>query len=215
MDGPRLLSVTVSRQTGSGGSYIGYLVAQKLGLRLVDREILHRAAERLDLDVGSLEHYEERASGLLENIMRAFAAGAPEMGSCMPVLERAVYDKDLFAVESKVIRDIADRYGAVIIGRGGFHVLKGRPDVIHVFIHAPEEFRVKRIMAAQKIGEAREARAKIREYDRRRAKFARDIVGVEWTDARNFHLCIDSALVGLSPAAEMIAAVVRGMADPA
>jgi cytidylate kinase len=214
MSDTRRLSVTVSRQFGSGGTYIGHLVAQKLGLRFVDREILHRAAERLDLDSGSLEHYEERASGLLENVIRALAVGAPEMGYYLPVLGKAVYDKDLFAVESRVIREIADRYGAVIVGRGGFHVLKGRPDVIHVFIHAPEEFRVKRIMAAQKINEVGEARAQIREYDKRRAKFARDIVGVEWTDARNFHLCIDSALVGLSPAVEMIVGVAHGAADP-
>ena len=214
MNEAQRFSVTISRQAGSGGSYIGYLVAQKLGFRLIDREILHRAADRLDLSPGSLEPYEERASSLLEQIVRAFAVGAPEMAYYAPLLERVIYDRDLFAVESKVIKDAADKYGAVIVGRGAFHVLKGRPDVVHVFIHAPEEFRITRIMEAQKIGDEKEARQKLREYDRKRTRFMRDIVGVEWTDARHFHLSMDSALVGLSRAADIITDVARAAAAP-
>ena len=62
--------------------------------------------------------------------------------------ERPVYDRDLFVLESKIIHAIVDKQNAVIMGRGGFHVLKDRPKTVHLFIHAPRDYRVERVMKA-------------------------------------------------------------------
>jgi cytidylate kinase len=191
---------------GSGGSYIGHLAARELGFTFVDREVLRQAAEHLGTEVSQLEHRDERSSGLIEKLLRGFFLGAPEAPASFQHLKRPVYDRDLFSLECRIMNKIADHYNAVIIGRGGFFALRNRPagSVIRVFVHAPLEFRVRRVMKARNIPEA-EARSIVEECDLRRSRFIRDMVGVEWTDARNYHLCIDSSVAGFPRCVEMIA----------
>ena len=127
----------------------------------------------------------------------------------MPPLGHPVYDRDLFALVCGIMNHIVDHYSAVIMGSGGFHALKDRPDVVSVFIHAPLEFRIKRVMEVMGIKDVKKAQADIRESDREKTKFVRDVLGLDWTDARNFHLCIDSSLAGFSACAGMIVTLVR------
>ncbi|MCG6533480.1 MAG: cytidylate kinase-like family protein [Syntrophales bacterium LBB04] len=210
MDDKPRIAITVSKQMGSGGSYIGYLVAGQLGFKYVDREILRQAATRLGTDARILENHDERSCGIIERVVTGFTFGTPET-AYVPLVNRPVYDKDLFAVESRIMKEIAERHNAVIAGRAGFHVLKERQGVIRVFIHAPLEFRVKRVMQVQRITDEKQGRTQVEESDRRRAKFVRDMVGVDWTDARNYHLCIDSSAVGFPSSAEMIIKLVEKM----
>ena len=207
------IAITISKQMGSGGSYVGYLVARELGFKYIDREILREAATRLGTDTSVLEAHDERSCSLMDDLVRAFSFGTPET-AYVPPLSRPVYDKDLFTLESRIMNEIVDRCSAVIAGRAGFHVLRERPGVIRVFIHAPLEFRVERVMQAQHITDARVARAKVEESDHTRSKFVRDMVGVDWTDARNFHLCIDAGAVGFHASAEMIIKLARGKLPP-
>ena len=192
---------------GSGGSYIGYLVAKQLGFAYVDRQILHQAAEQLGTHAGALQEHDEKSCGLMDNILQAFLFGTPE-AAYVPRWSRPVYDRDLFAMESRIMRRIAEQHNAVIAGRAGFHVLRDVPGAIHVFIHAPLEFRIERIMKAQRIADIREARRKLKEADQRRRKFVRDMTGADWTDARNFHLCINAGTIGFDASVEMIVRLV-------
>ncbi|OPY73016.1 MAG: cytidylate kinase [Syntrophorhabdus sp. PtaU1.Bin058] len=200
-------AITVSRQMGSGGTYIGYQVAKALGFSYVDRQILRRAASLLNRDEVSLEEYEEKSSGLIQNLLRTFLLGTPET-AYIPK-ERPIYDKDLFLLESKIINEIVDKHNAVIMGRCGFCLLKDRPKTVHLFIYAPRDYRTERIMKADSTADPREAQARIDESDRRRTKFIRDMVGTEWTDARNYHLCVDSSTVGLSESVQMVIGFVK------
>jgi len=188
------MAVTVSRQMGSGGTYIGYEVAKALGFSYVDREILRRASSLLKRDAASLEEREGRSSGFIENFLRTFTYATPE--TYLPT-EPPVYDRDLFILESKIIREIVHEHNGVIIGRGGFFVLKGRPKTIHLFIHAPRDYRIKRIMKADNTAGLRGAQERVDESDRTRTKFIRDMIGTEWTDARNYHLSVDSSIANL------------------
>jgi len=195
--------ITVSRQMGSGGDYIGYEVAKTLGFAYVDREILRQAASILKRNAASLEQYEERSSGFIRNLLRTFAFGSPDT-PYVPPMERPVYDRDLFALESKIITEIVDKHDTVVIGRAGFHVLKGRPNTVHLFIHAPYDYRVKRVMKADSTADAQEAQAKVEESDKRRGKFIRDMTGTEWTDALNYHLSVDSSAASLSDIVKIV-----------
>jgi cytidylate kinase len=201
--------ITLSRQMGSGGTYLGYLLAKELGFKYVDREILRQAAQYLKTDVGWLADFEGRSSGLLVNILRGFALGTPETTSPY-TLSRPVYDRELFTIECKIMNDMADLHNVVIIGRGGFHALRDRPGVTRVFIHAPLDFRIKRLMKVQNITNIRQARADIEESDQSRAKFIRDMVGVNWTDSLNYHISIDSSRVSFEASVEMIMKLVKG-----
>ena len=199
--------VTVSRLMGSGGGYVGYLAAKELGFRYVDREILREAASKLGTDVRLLEEIDGRSSSLLKSIVRSFGMGAPEAIS-QPPPTLPVYERDLFDLQSRIMREIAGQYDAVIIGRGAFHVLRSRGGVIHVFIHAPEAFRVNRVMKVQNITDFNKARSLVRESDQGRKKFIRDMTGSDWMDARNYHLCVDTSTVGLPACVEMIVKLV-------
>jgi cytidylate kinase len=205
--------VAISRAMASGGSYIGCLLAEKINFKYVDREILRQAAINLGTDERWLENYEEKSSaGILSTILRGCAFGSPEAGY-IPPFPVPVYDKDLFKLQSSIINQIADKHNAVIIGRGGFHVLRERPKVVKVFIHAPMEFRVKRFMRLQNISEQK-ARSILHDSDQKRAKFIQDMVGVNWTDLQNYHLCIDSSIIDFNLSVDLIARVVRELSVP-
>ena len=198
---------------GSGGSYIGYLVAKRLGFKYIDREILHQAAEKLGTQASQLQEHDERSCGPIDNLLQALIFGTPE-AAYVPSLSRPVYDKDLFTLESRIMRRIAGQYNAVIAGRAGFHVLRDLPGAIHLFIHAPAEFRIDRVMKAQRITEAGEARRKLKQSDQRRSKFVRDMTGLVWTDARNFHLCINAGVIGFDASVELIIGLVNRKKHP-
>ncbi len=206
-------TIALSRQMGSGGTYVGYLAAKRLGFQYVDREILREAARQLEIDVGVLEGLDERSSGLVENTIRAFAFGTPD-AHCAPV-RKPVYERDLFVVECRIMNEIAGRYNAVIVGRAGFYALRNRPRVIRVFVHAPLEFRVRRIMKVQCLADIREAQTLIEEADRRRAKFIRDMTGADWFDATHYHLCIDTSAIDFESSVAMITTLVSKIGQQA
>lgn len=203
----KITSITISRQMGSGGTYIAYQLARELGFRYLDREILRQAADNLDIEPAILEKYDGQPSSLLEKIINSFCFGTPEMTGA-PIFKKPVYNKDLFTMESKIIRQVAERCGAVIVGRGGFYILKDRPDAFHVFVHAPLDYRIDRIMKARKI-DKQEAQKMIQESDRKRTGFIREMEGVEWMDARNFHLSLDASVIGIPACVEMITKLVK------
>lgn len=203
----KITSITISRQMGSGGTYIGYQLAKALSFRYLDREILRQAARNMDIEPAMLEKYDGQPSSLLERVIKSFCFGTPEMTGA-PIFKKPVYTRDLFTMESKIIRQIVDQCGAVIVGRGGFYILKDGPDTFHVFVHAPLDFRIDRIMKARNM-DKKEAKKMIQQSDRNRAKFIREMEGVEWTDSRNFHLSLDSCAIGIPACVEIITTLVK------
>jgi len=187
-------SIVISRLMGSGGSYIGYLAAKELGFRYLDREILREASEHLGVETAIVERTEERSAGIIENLLRSFSSGVPET-AFVPPMGRSIYEKDVFELESRIMNRVVDKLSAVIVGRGAFYALRGRPEVLRIFIHAPLEFRIWRVMEVRKTDDYESVKSEVVESDRRRTKFVKDIIGVNWMDARNFHLCVDSSIV--------------------
>jgi cytidylate kinase len=202
-------AITISRQIGSGGTYIGYLLAKELGYKYIDREILRQASKHLKTGTDWLAQYDERSSGLLSNLLRVFSLGSPESIGVSNI-RQPIYDRELFTLECKIMNDIVDQHDAVIIGRGGFYALRDRPAIFRIFVHAPLDFRVKRLMKVQNLTDAKAARLEIDESDIRKTRFIRDMVGVNWTDSLNYHLCIDSNMISFSSSVEMILKLVRG-----
>ena len=173
----RTIVITISRQMASGGAYIGHLLAKKLGYKYVEREILHAAAKELGVDISELSKLDERHAGFIENLMKSFVFGTPE-ASYIPPSRRPVYDQELFEAESKIIRAIADRYNAVIVGRGGYFMLRGRPNVVNVFIHAPMDFRIKRFQKFHDVS-TEQAREEIGDSDHQREKFLKTMTNTD------------------------------------
>jgi len=195
--------IAISRQIACGGSYIAQSTARRLGFKYVNRDVLYEAALNLGVDVRELSGMEEKSSGFLETLVRFFSFGTPESTYAIPT-KRPVYDGDLFNAESAVIRKVAYEHDAVILGRGGSQLLGDHPGLVKIFLHAPVRERLKRLMNARKSEDSKRIMQEIEESDENREKFMRDMTGIDWTDARNYHLSIDTSVVGFQAAEDMI-----------
>ena len=202
-----MVTITISRQMGSGGSYIGRLVARHLGFRYIDKEILYEAAKRLGTDEKYLEGRDQKSSGFIDNFLRTLAYGNAPVA--IPPVGPPVSDSDLFTLECTIMEEIARRGGSVIVGRGAFQVLRDLPGAVRIFIHAPLEFRTKRIMQFQDLADVKQAESKLRESDEQKSKFVWDMLHVRWADARNYHLCVDTSLMDFDSVTQLICQLVE------
>ncbi len=203
MGRPTTTVVTISRQLASGGSYIGQTLAARLGLRYTDREILEQAADKAGVSAADLARAEERADGFWSFFLRTYGGGGPDAPYLPPTVP-VVYGDDLFELQSTIIRDVAGRFDAVVVGRCGFHVLADHPGLISVRVHADEVWRMRRAMDIYGIADEGAARDLIRRSDAQRARFVRTFTGRDWDDACVHHLCVDTSAVGLELATELV-----------
>ena len=112
-------------------------------------------------------------------------------------------DKELYKTESDIITRIANERTAVIVGRGGYYVLRQHPRCLSVFLHADVNFRQKRVEEIYHVS-AHEALELINSIDRQRADYLKTLTGQNWLDARQYHLCLDASAVGLDKAETII-----------
>ena len=205
----RKVVLAISRQLGSGGAALGQSVARQLQLRYADRDILHQAALRLHVDDSDVAPLEERVETFWEHLAPLFLFGVTG-GPMTPPLPPSVTGSALFNIESEIIQSLAARENAVIVGRGAAHVLRGRPGLVTVFLHASEAFRVARLVERLDEPEHSQALEMVRRSDRQRAEFNRSITGRDWIDATQYDVCIDTSTVGLEKATGIVTELVAG-----
>jgi CMP/dCMP kinase len=197
------LTIAISRQFGAGGATIGRTVAQALGYRYADRDILAEAARLLEVDDKAIEALDEHAPGFWSRLGKAMAYGTAEMPS-MPAPGGFVTEADVLAMEQAVIKRLAIDGRVVIVGRGSAFVLDPNPRVLRVFLHAPRRARVSLAMREYGIGNVDEAVAAVNDADRARGKLAKALTGHEWHDATLFDVCFDTAGLGADEVAGLI-----------
>jgi len=203
----RMSVVAISRQFGAGGAWVGREVAQRLGLKYADREILAEAARALNVETDALEPLEERVRGFWERLGGMFALGAADTPFMPPPLP-VVSETDLFAAEREIIEAIAAHGDAVIVGRGAAHILQGRPGVLRVFLHAPLSVRVSLAMQEYGLADA-SATEVVRASDAQRARFVRKVTGRDWCDAALYDLSLNTGTTGLERAAALVVELMR------
>ena len=190
-------ALTVSRSLGSAGTEAGFLAARELGWRFCDRRILRMAAQVLGARVADLGHQEERPSGYLDQLLSVLAFGSPE-APYTPLLELPRYGTEVFAAEREVMLRVLEAAPSVLVGRGGFFALRGRPGTVHVRIHSGLDFRIQNLVSRGKAVDAKAARQAIEASDRNRSAFIREVTGLAWDDPGNFHLVLDPSQLGLA-----------------
>ena len=177
--------LTIAREHGSSGKQIGKLVAQKLGIPFYYKEMTALAAQESGLDHEFISDINKNSPDMLHDMYL----------STKPV-QHAV------AAQNRVIRRIADNGSCVIVGRAADHVLNGYADVVRVFVYAPEEYRIAKVMEIY--GDSREeAERNIRRSDDARAAYYKSISGNEWGGRRHYDLMIDSS-IGTEASARII-----------
>ncbi len=196
----RNIAVTIARQYGSGGREIGNRVADILGVKVYDRELITMAASKSGLPADSLDHVDEKATN---SLLYTLAMGSSLFNSSAEGFNMPVNDK-LFIVQSEIIGNIADSESCVIVGRCGDYVLRNHPGTLSVFVYAPSEERIKRIMERHSVGHD-EAKELMNKTDRRRINYYNFYTGRKWGKFDHYDLMINSHLLGIEGSAQIIA----------
>jgi cytidylate kinase len=198
--------ITISRQIGSGGAYIGQRLATKLGISYIDREIVHQTAQRLNISEKNIISRDERVTPLWRSMLESSIYSDP-YGYAPPSINITT-DKELYQAESDIILDISKRTSAVIIGRGGHYVLRNHSRHLSIFLHADIAFRQQRIQELYHLSSS-EAWKMVHSTDESRASYLRALTRGDWADARQYHISLDTGILGLELVEDIIIAAVR------
>ncbi|MBV9403806.1 MAG: cytidylate kinase-like family protein [Acidobacteriaceae bacterium] len=181
--------ITFEREYGSGAAGIAARLAERLGWTLWDAAITRAIASRLKCDVKSVEQREERLDPAFYRLAKIFMRGSYEesfTGGGLELLDA----EHLARLFGRVINDIAANGNCVIVGRGAPWFLRERNDTFHVFVYAPHEEKVRRVVATGK--SAAEAEELIERVDHERAAFIKKYFGRIWPQRDLYHLMINS-----------------------
>ncbi|MDO4475482.1 MAG: cytidylate kinase-like family protein [Lachnospiraceae bacterium] len=192
--------ITIARQYGSGGKTIGKMLGEELGIKVYSREILKLASEESGINETMFNQADEKLKGTsLFRIMRKEYHGE----LIPPESEDFLSNQNLFNYQAKVIRDLAEEENCVIIGRCGDYVLKDLPNVVRVFVHASPEYNLRMVLERGAYS-GKDVEKYIQQTDKRRSDYYKYYTGHEWTDARNYDLCLDSEKLGFEGCVETI-----------
>lgn len=199
-------AITIGRQFGSGGREFGRTLATELGIAYYDKELLTQAAQNAGMSREFFERNDERSPSFLSGLFCFSMGGFP---TCNYPGSNSISDDTLYRSQSDFIRDLYDRGPCVIVGRTADYVLRDCENVFNIFIHAPEEECVRRILRRGDIDDPAKARDKAHRTNRLRAAYYNFYTDKKWGDAASYHLTIDSSLLPIPRAAKIIADIIR------
>ena len=186
--------ISVGRQFGSGGRQVADILGEKLELKVYDNELIIRAAEESGFSRELLARSDERRRIFsISNFLATGRFGVPE---------NFLGDNGMFLIQSQVIQNIARRDSAIFIGRCSDYILRDT-NCLSVFISAPLEHRVARVAVRMNISEE-EALRLIEKKDRGRETYYNYFTFRNWGRADNYHLCLDSSVLGIQGTADAI-----------
>ena len=186
--------ITIAREYGSGGRYIGRLVAEKLGLKFYDKEFIQKLAQKTGLSEEYIENSEQKREAL-DNLNNGYYAGMNNAD-------------ELYVHEANLIKEIGRKESCVIIERCADFVLRDRKDVTKIFIYNDMESKIKR--ATKYYGlDKQKAEKEIAKINKLRANHYKYYTEKEWNDHSNYDLCINSVALGVEKSAELICDFVK------
>lgn len=182
--------ITIGRQYGSGGRFIGKKLAEKLNIAFYDNELLAEAATSSGMSPAIFENYDEKRDGFFSGLVPVSYG-----------LEMSIGQK-VFLAQFDTIRRIAENESCVIVGRCADYVLRDNPNVISVFIQAPLEDRINRVIKYYNIKENK-AEETIRKMDKKRSSYYSFYTDKKWGKADGYDLAISSS-IGIDECVDVI-----------
>ena len=193
--------ITISRQFGTGGHEIGMELARRLGVKLLDKQILNAVASRMNAVEEAVEKIELRNPLWRDdftNFYRTYMAHAEYNRQ-----EKDQTSHALFRAQAEAIRQIAKEESCVIIGRCGFDIFADEPNALKIFIHSSLDCRKRRIAEKYDISE-QDAAAMIVDNDFSRELYTKTFTGRDWTDACNYDISLDVRKFGVNGAVDFL-----------
>jgi len=192
--------ITIGREFGSGGREIGQKLAEALSIDFYDKELLEHTAKDSGLCEEILKHHDEKrtASFLYSLVMEPYNAGfAGAPYNDMPI------DQKVFLAQYDTIKKLAEEGSGIFVGRCADYVLADNENALKVFIHADNDFKVKRIMERYDLSE-RKAINLISRKNKQRSAYYNYYTSKKWGNAKSYDLCIDSSVFGIDGTVEII-----------
>ena len=200
--------ITVSRQFGSGGSEVAERVARALDWHLYDNAVVAEVARRLGMQPAEVSAREERVPSLPERMASAMALGMPEVMPTVADLAMQPSEERIVEMTMRVMEEAVQAGPAVLVGRGAQCMLAARADALHVFCYAPPAALAS--YAVTNLGIAREDAARVvAETNHNREQYVKRHWKRDWRDFANYHLCVNTAWLGLDGTAELIVQLAR------
>ena len=193
--------ITISRMFGTGGHEIGAELARRLGVKLIDKQVLNEVAKRMNVVEEAMERLEARNPLWRDDFTSFYRTYMSKMEYDGQEQYRTSYE--LFDAQAEAIRSIAAEESCVLIGRCGFHIFADHPNALKIFIHSSEECRKKRIAEKYDLSLA-DAAAMVVDNDYSRELYTKTFTGKDWTDARNYDISIDVRKFGVNGAVDFI-----------
>ena len=189
--------ITISRQHGSGGKEIGELVAKALGIPCYDNTLIQLAAEQSGFSEDHFRDYDKQATNsFLYSLVRGFQYH-------QNVTSNWSLEDKIYATQTSVIKELAEKGPCIIIGRCADYVLAENPNLVKIFIYGSLENRAERVAEQEGISKEK-AIDQIKITDKRRQNYYNYHADSKWGDATNYNLCIDSSFCGIEKAAQLI-----------
>jgi cytidylate kinase len=192
--------LTIEREYGSGGGEIAQLLAKQLGWKLWDQDLTEEIARLANCPKAVVQVREERTDPLYYRLFKSFLRGSYE-GSLNAHKLNVVDSESILKITERVVQHAAKTGNSVIVGRGSQHFLRNRQDALRVFLYAPREEKVRRLLARGK--SEKEAQQLVDTVDRERVDFIQKYFRVEWPDRSAYHAMINTA-IGDKSVAHMI-----------
>ncbi len=189
--------VTIGRLYCSGGSDIGKMVAEKLGIPCYDREIIEIAAKKSGISMDEIKKHEESILHPLKTPIRVFGKGDEDI------------TEKIFAAETQVVYELADKGPCVIVGRCADFILKNKVKTLNVFIYSSNDKRRQTAMSEKHNIPADEVDQILKRYDKKRGDYYNANTNKKWGTKSSYDLCLDSGSLGYELCADIIAHAVE------
>ena len=192
---------TIGREFGSGGYEVGRMLAERLGIKLYDKELLAQAAKSSGFCKEIFENHDEKptSSFLYSLVMDTYSGGSY---SSAPFLDMPLNHK-VFLAQFDTIKKIAEQESCVIVGRCADYALADNPDCLNIFVHAEMEDRISWISKRKNLTENK-ARDLIQKTDKQRASYYNYYTCKKWGDSRSYDLCLNTSKISKEACVDMI-----------
>lgn len=197
--------VTIAALHGAGGSVVGPRVAQRLGVRFLDRAIPTAVAERAGLPEQAVESVDDRPRSAVHRVVSSLARVANSSTASEHDATPIQFEERRLRAEIEEFLADASLSGGVVLGRGGAVVLAGAPGALHVYLGGPAEARVRAVMRLEGV-DRKTAERDVEANDRARRAYVRDAYGVDGDDPSLYHLMIDATAFAADACVELIVA---------
>lgn len=199
--------ITIGRQFGSGGRELGRKLADRLGFKYYDKELLREAAQQAGVSDEFFKRNDERFPSFLNGVF-SFAFGLNPVNFYAG--STSISDDSLYRAQSDFIHSLADKENCIIVGRTADYVLRDHSRLVNLFVHAPAESCARRIMGRdEETTSLEKAKAKAQKMNKLRANYYNFYTDKTWGAAESYDLSIDTSLMPMSDVVEVIAEYLR------